>query len=147
MLPTRIQDIQPFVAGEPRAIPLYGSAVTAGFPSPADDYIEGQLDLGEYLVRHPAATFFVRASGHSMIYAGIHDGDLLIVDRAIPPRDGDVVIAALYGELTVKRIRRRGGRLLLEPDNGAYPAIEVPPEADLQVWGVVTNAIHPLTNR
>jgi DNA polymerase V len=124
------------------SLPLYGSAVQAGFPSPADDYVESQLDLNEHLIRHPAATFFVRASGQSMRDAGIADGDLLIVDRALDPRDGDIVIAVLLGELTVKRIRRRDGRLLLEPDNAAYPAIDVPPDVGFSVWGVVTFAIH-----
>ncbi len=132
-----------FAASTPRmALPLYEAAVAAGFPSPADDYIETRLDLNEHLIHHPSATFFVRASGESMVGAGIHDGDLMIVDRALTPGDGDIVIAVLYGDLTVKRIRKRNGRLLLEPDNKAYPAIEVPPDAGFQVWGVVTHAIH-----
>jgi DNA polymerase V len=120
------------------------SSVAAGFPSPADDYVEAQLDLNEHLIRHPAATFFIHASGNSMVNAGIYDGDLLIVDRSLAPRDGDVAIAVLYGDLTVKRIRKRDGRLLLEPDNAAYPAIDVPADAGFQVWGVVTHAIHKL---
>jgi len=134
--------IQPCRIGPPHRLTLYTSSVEAGFPSPADDYVESLLDLNEHLIRHPAATFFVRASGQSMVNAGIHDGDLMIVDRAISPRDGDVVVAALYGDLTVKRIRKRGGRLLLEPDNGEYPAIEVPADADFHVWGVVTYTVH-----
>lgn len=137
-----ITEIQPGRVGISRAIPLYSSTVEAGFPSPADDYVETNLDLNEHLIRHPSATFFVRVSGQSMRDAGIHDGDLLLVDRSVTPLDGHVVIAVLYGELTVKRIRHRMGRLLLEPDNRAYPAIEVPPEAGFQVWGVVTHAIH-----
>jgi DNA polymerase V len=129
------------------ALPLVSASVAAGFPSPADDYVESQLDLNEHLIRHPAATFFVRAAGKSMLNAGIADGDLLIVDRAIEARDGDIVIAVIFGELTVKRIRRRAGRLLLEPDNAAYPAIDVPPEADLFVWGIVTHSIHRTSRR
>jgi DNA polymerase V len=125
----------------------YGSNVPAGFPSPADDYIEDSLDLNEHLIHHPSATFFVRASGNSMINAGIFDGDLLIVDRALSPQDGDIVIAVLFGELTVKRIRKRHDQLLLEPDNAAYPAIEVPPDANFQVWGVVAYAIHRMVRR
>ncbi|MBN1556302.1 MAG: translesion error-prone DNA polymerase V autoproteolytic subunit [Phycisphaerae bacterium] len=142
-----ISDIQPYRPGAPGEFPLYASTVEAGFPSPADDYIETHLDLNEHLIRHPAATFFVRAGGDSMRDAGIFDGDLMIVDRALSPRDGAIVIAVLYGELTVKRIRRRTGRLLLEPDNSAYPAIDVPAEADFAVWGVVTHAIHAMERR
>lgn len=133
--------------GQTLKLPLYSSAIKAGFPSPADDYIESRLDLNEHLIRHPSATFFVRASGDSMVKAGIGDGDLMIVDRAVSPQDGDVVIAVLYGDLTVKRIRKRHNRLLLEPDNGAYPAIEVPPDANLQVWGVVTHSIHRMARK
>jgi DNA polymerase V len=118
------------------------ATVAAGFPSPADDYVEHTLDLNAHLVQHPAATYFVRVRGQSMVGAGIHDGDLLIVDRALDPQDGSVVIAVLYGDLTVKRIRRRHGKLWLCPENDAYPAIEVPPETDFHIWGVVVHAIH-----
>jgi DNA polymerase V len=121
--------------------PLY-TAVSAGFPSPADDYIDGGLDLNEYLIRHPAATFFVRANGDSMVDAGIHHGDLLVVDRALEPLDRAVVIAALNGELVVKRIRRSGGRVYLMPDNRSYNPIEVTEEMDAMIWGVVTAVIH-----
>lgn len=121
--------------------PLF-AAVSAGFPSPADDYIDGGLDLNEYLIRHPAATFFVRANGDSMIDAGIHHGDLLVVDRSREPFDRAVVIAALNGELVVKRIGRSGGRVYLVPDNQSYRPIEVTEEMDAVVWGVVTAVIH-----
>jgi DNA polymerase V len=124
--------------------PLFATAVSAGFPSPADDYIDGGLDLNEYLIRHPAATFFVRANGDSMVDTGIHHGDLLIVDRAVESLDHAVVIAALSGELVVKRIRRSGGRVYLMPDNGSYNPIEVTEEMDAVIWGVVTTVIHPL---
>ena len=134
-------------SGLPLRLMLYQARVAAGLPSPADDYVEKRLDLNEHLIRHPAATYFIHASGNSMVNAGIHDGDLLIVDRAIAPADGDIVIAVLYGDLTVKRVRVRRGRLLLEPDNAAYPAIEVPPEASFQVWGVVTHSIHRMVRR
>ena len=124
--------------------PLYFTGVSAGFPSPADDYIDQDLDLNEHLIEHPAATYFVRACGNSMIGAGIHDGDLLIVDRAVEPQNGSIVIAVLCGDLTVKRLRIQNGRLLLEPDNNAYPPIEVVPEMDFQVWGVCRHVIHTL---
>ncbi|MFA6132813.1 MAG: translesion error-prone DNA polymerase V autoproteolytic subunit [Phycisphaerae bacterium] len=102
---------------------MFAAAVAAGFPSPADDYVERALDLNEHLIEHPAATYCVRASGNSMVGTGIHDGDLLIVDRAIEPRDGSIAIAVIDGELTVKRIRRHGERLLLVPANSDYPYV------------------------
>lgn len=124
------------------ARPLMGAAVVAGFPSPADDYVEGTLNLNERLIRHPAATFFVKVSGHSMVGAGIHDGDLLIVDRAQVAKAGDVIIAVLDGELTVKRMCGSAGAIRLEPANEDFPVLEVGAEADFQVWGVVQYTIH-----
>lgn len=124
--------------------PLYASRVQAGFPSPADDYVEGVLDLNEHLIRHPAATYFVRATGDSMLGAGIHPGDLLVVDRAIEPTDGRVVIAVLDGELTVKRLRLRDGLVQLVPENPAYTPITLASDAELIVWGVVTSVVHAL---
>lgn len=124
------------------AHPLVVSSVSAGFPSPADDYIEGQLDLNQHLIRHPAATFFVRVDGDSMIDAGIHPGDILIVDRALEPKDKNVVIANINGELTVKRIRIKYKKILLMPENENYPPLPIPAGMDFQVWGVVTYVIH-----
>ncbi len=118
--------------------------IAAGFPSPADDYLERKLDLNEHLVQHPAATFFVRVSGDSMIGAGIHSGDLLVVDRALEPRDGSVVIAGIGGELTVKRLKKRGAALLLVPENADFSAIEVDSEEGVEIWGVATAVIHEL---
>lgn len=123
-------------------LPLFLSPVAAGFPSPAEDYIDRALDLNEHLVRNPAATFFVRVDGDSMRDAGIASGDLLVVDRAEEPRNGAIVVAALDGELTVKRLCRRKGRLWLVPENPDYPPLEVGPEASFTVWGVVTYVIH-----
>lgn len=123
-------------------LPLYLATVPAGFPSPAEDYIDRKLDLNEHLVRHPAATFFVRADGDSMRDAGVASGDILVVDRAVTPQNGHIVIAALDGELTVKRLRRENGRLFLMPDNPDYAPVEVSPEASFEVWGVVTYIIH-----
>jgi len=125
-------------------LPLSTVMVPTGFPSPADDYIEGKLDLNEYLIQHPAATFFIRAIGDSMIDAGIHPGDILIVDRALEPVSNDVVIAVFDGELTVKRVRKSHKRLLLIPDNSTYEPLEVTGEMNVAVWGVVTHVIHSL---
>lgn len=127
-----------------RRQPIFMATVPAGFPSPAADYEEGKLDLNRHLIRNPAATFFVRVTGDSMVKAGIHNGDLLVVDRSIEPRDKNVVIAVVNGELTVKRIRIRKNRLTLEAENEAYQSQEINDEIEFEVWGVVTNVIHAL---
>jgi DNA polymerase V len=126
------------------ARPLFLASVSAGFPSPAEDYIEGRLDLNKHLIKHPAATFFVRVAGDSMIGSGIHPDDILVVDRALEPQDGNVIIAVLDGELTVKRISQRGSRLYLVPDNSLYQPLEILEEMEFEVWGVVTSVIHSL---
>ncbi len=114
----------------------------AGFPSPAEDYAEGPLDLNRYLIHHPAATFFVRVKGDSMTGAGIFCGDLLIVDRALNPTSGSIVIAVVNGDLTVKRFHLAQGRISLLPENPAYAPIEIDHDTDFAIWGVVTKAIH-----
>ena len=126
------------------ARPLFLSRVTAGFPSPADDYIEGSLDLNQHLIKHKAATFFVRVTGDSMTGAGIHDGDLLIVDRALEAQDKSVVVAVVNGEFTVKRIKKEHGRVWLMPENAKFQPVEMKEGSELEVWGVVTNVIHKL---
>ena len=123
---------------------LFEAKVSAGFPSPAADYEEDKLDLNRYLIKNPAATFFVRAIGDSMVGAGIHCGDLLVVDRSLEPRDKSVVIAVIDGELTVKRIRIKKKKFTLEPENENYSVQEITEDTDFQVWGVVTNVIHAL---
>lgn len=123
--------------------PLYGCSVRAGFPSPADDYIEMHLDLNSHLIKHPAATFFLTASGDSMIHAGIASGDMLVVDRSLEAVHGKIVIAAINGELTVKRLFKADGRVQLLPENEQYPPIDISEEEDLVIWGVVTHVIHP----
>ena len=132
----------PFAANPSRQpLPLFGSRVAAGFPSPADDHLEGAIDLNESLVRHPAATYFVRVDGDSMAGAGIQNGDVLVVDRSIEPRSGAIVVAAVGGELTVKRLRIRGTRIWLVPENPKYRPIEIREGSNLSVWGVVVHAI------
>jgi DNA polymerase V len=125
-------------------LPFFGTPVPAGFPSPAGDYEEDRLDLNRHLIHNPPATYFVRASGESMLGAGIHPGDLLIVDRSLEPRDGVVVIAAIDGQMTVKRLRLRGRTIRLEPENDRYSPCQIDGDADLVVWGVVTHVIHAL---
>ncbi len=124
------------------ATPLFLDSVSAGFPSPATDYLENKLDLNDYLVKHPAATFIVKASGPSMIDAGILSGDLLIVDRSIAPKNDNIVIASLFGDLTVKKLRKKGSTLFLISANNEYPSIEVKEEMECFIWGVVTYVIH-----
>jgi DNA polymerase V len=126
------------------SLPLYASRVAAGFPSPADDYEERRLDLNEHLVRNPEATFFVRASGDSMINAGIHPGDILVVDRGLEAKHGKVIIAIIDNELTVKRLYKKNDVIKLVSENSNYNPIELNEENQLQVWGVVTNVIHSL---
>jgi len=126
------------------ALPLFSSKVSAGFPSPADDHMERKLDLNDYLIKCPAATFFVRATGNSMIGAGIHPDDILIVDRSLKPNNGKIVIAALNGELTVKRINKESDKLKLMPENSEFSPIEIRENDDFHIWGVVTNVIHQL---
>lgn len=125
-------------------IPLFTGKVAAGFPSPADDYVEKTLDLNDLLIQKPAATFFVRAEGESMLGAGIHPNDILVVDRSLEPVVGKIVICALNGELTVKRLKSIGREIVLGAENPHYPDIIVQEDIDLVIWGVVTNVIHPL---
>lgn len=131
--------------GETTTVPLFSCAVRAGFPSPADDYIEDKLDLNQFLIPHPASTFLVRAEGESMTGAGIRSGDLLIVDRSLEPTHNKIVIAAIDGELTVKRLLSRHGTLQLLSENPAYPCIEVTEGMDMVIWGVVTHVISALS--
>lgn len=123
-------------------MPLFSSRVSAGFPSPAEDYITKQLDLNDFLIKRPAATFFVEVEGNSMLDAGIHDGDILIVDRSELPANRKIVIAALDGELTVKKLKKMKGKLFLLPENSDFEPIEVSDEMELKIWGVVTFVIH-----
>tara|TARA_B100001057_G_scaffold136827_1_gene136455 strand:- start:4207 stop:4563 length:357 start_codon:yes stop_codon:yes gene_type:complete len=118
--------------------------VAAGFPSPADDYVEVGIDLNEQLIRHPISTFFLRVSGDSMIGAGIHDGDLLVVDRSLEPRPGRVVVAVLDGAFTLKQLVRSQGRLRLEAAHPNYPPLDLHRCGDVQIWGVAIHVIHPL---
>jgi len=125
-----------------QALPFYLSSIRAGFPSPAEDYKDKNLDLNDHLIKNPTSTFFVKVSGNSMINAGIKSGDLLIVDRSLEPKDKKVVVAILNGEFTVKRILKKGEKLFLAPENDSFASIEIKDEMDFEVWGVVTNVNH-----
>jgi len=116
---------------------------SAGFPSPAADFVEGQLDLNRFLVKRPASTFVVKIAGNSLDRAGIHNGDLAVVDRSLQASSGDIVVVVLYGELLVKRLRYAGEQPILEPDSTdtSYEPYPVPSGADFEIWGVVTNTI------
>ena len=122
---SKVLEVLSFIEGKASVMsfPLYSCSVSAGFPSPADDSIEESLDLNKHLIHKPAATFFVRASGRSMEKAGIHDGDILIVDRSLTPSDGKVVVAAVDGMLTVKRIVFKGKQTWLYPENESFKPI------------------------
>jgi DNA polymerase V len=127
------------------ALPLADSKLSAGFPSPAENYFEESLDLNQFLIRHPAATFFVKVEGDSMIDAGIFPGDILIVDRAIEPYHDAIVVAVLNGEFTVKRIKKEKHRLFLMPENKNFMPIEINEETAFLVWGVAIYTIHTLS--
>ena len=128
-----------------RFAPLMAETVSAGFPSPAQDYIERALDLNELIVARPSATFFVRASGDSMIGAGIYSGDLLVVDRSIEPSGGSIVIALLDGEFLLKRLAFRRGRVFLDSENPDYPPRDVTGDESFEIWGVVRWVIRDMT--
>lgn len=132
--PSRIAPIQ--------AIPLYGHTVPAGFPSPADDYVEDRLDLNQLLVQNKSATFFLRVKGDSMIGAGINDGDIIVVDRSLEPIERAVVVAIVDGELTVKRLLYRNGIAELHAENPKYHPIQFKEGQELTIWGVVTSSVH-----
>jgi DNA polymerase V len=125
-------------------LPFISHAVSAGFPSPAMDFMEASIDLNQVLVENPIATFYVQVEGNSMIDAGIHDKDLLVVDRSLEPRNNKIAICLLDGEFTVKRIRLENNELYLMPENPSYQPIQVTEENQLIIWGIVTYVIKKL---
>jgi DNA polymerase V len=132
----------PFEKRTSLRLPLVSANVEAGFPSPADDHLERSIDLNEELVRNPAATFYVRVKGESMRDAGIHPGDLLMIDRSVIPADRQIVVAMIDGEFTVKRFRKQNGKITLEAENPDFQPIEVGEDQELTIWGAVTYIIH-----
>lgn len=137
-----VEEVLEYIETQGHQLPLYSCSVQAGFPSPADDYIEGKLDLNKHLIKHPTATFFVRVAGMSMIKAGIHPGDILIVDRSIEANNGKIIIAAVDGQLTVKRLHKSSNGIYLMPENDDYEPIKITEGNDVKIWGVVTNVLH-----
>lgn len=125
--------------GESIFIPLMLSGVAAGYPSAAQDYIENTLDLNEYLIKNPAASFWVRIKGDSMKDVGLFDGDLILVDKSLDPQPGNIVLAIVDGEFTCKVYRKKAGKAFLAPANSDYPAIEC--REGIEIWGVVRNSI------
>jgi len=123
-------------------LPIFTSRVQAGFPSPADDHLEDTLDLNKQLIQHQEATFFVRAQGDSMLGAGIHQGDILIVDKALVAKSGRIVIAVIDGEFTVKRLHKYKGVITLKAENPEFKDILIKEGSELIIWGVVTSVIH-----
>ena len=128
--------------GPSLTLDLYSEPVSAGFPSPAEDHLDSSLDLNEYLIKHPAATFYNYAKGHSMSDVGIYDGDIMIVDRSLEARSRDIVIAVINDEFTVKRIYIKNNIIYLLPENKKFSPIRIKDDTDFQIWGVVTHTIH-----
>ena len=123
-------------------LPLAAGAISAGFPSPAEEYIELAIDLNKELIKHPAATFYARVKGSSMIDAGIADGDLLIIDKALEPKDGDIAVCFLDGEFTLKRLALKEDGIYLMPANAEFKPIRITEENDFLVWGMLAYIVH-----
>jgi DNA polymerase V len=141
-LKSDIEALKPDFNAPSFTTPIFSSRVQAGFPSPADDHLEDQLDLNKYLIHHQESTFFVRAQGESMLNAGIHPGDILIVDKSLPAKSGKIVIAVVDGDFTVKRLHKHKGKITLKAENPEFEDIEIREGSELIIWGVVTSVIH-----
>ncbi|MGV3589878.1 MAG: LexA family protein [Adhaeribacter sp.] len=133
-----------FPIGQPSQVQvkLYEHNVPAGFPSPAADFTERTLDLNEFIVKRPASTFFVQVSGDSMKNAGIYEGDVIVVDKSLKPIHGNIVLAVVHGEFTVKRLHYAGKKVFLRPENEHYQSLEILPDMGFTVWGVVIHVLH-----
>lgn len=129
--------------GLPTPVPILAKAVRAGFPSPADDFIEDEIDLQRLLIANRPATFLVRVAGDSMVLAKLFDGDIAVVDRSLKPRNGDVVVVDVDGERSFKVWRRQGPRVILHFANPRFPAFQLSPDAVIEVWGVVSGSVNP----
>lgn len=132
--------VSPAVISKKQPAPLFASQPAAGFPAPGDDLVEKPLDLNDLLIDNPTATFFVRVAGDSMEGAGIFNGDVLVVDRSVPPKDGSIVVAAVFGELVVKRLKKYSNKAELVSENDAYAPIAINDVDDVYIWGVVVGS-------
>jgi len=139
----KLEFFVPSISEELR-LPLVDAFISAGFPSPADDYLEAKLDLNQLLIQNPNSTFFARVRGNSMLDAGIHDGDILIIDKSLEPKQTSVLICFIDGEFTVKKVMRANGDFYLMPQNKEFEPIKVNKNSDFRLWGVVTHCIHTL---
>jgi DNA polymerase V len=135
-----VTSVSPAGIFEKQATPLFSSQPAAGFPAPGDDLVEKPLDLNDLLIDNPTATFFVRVAGDSMEGAGIFDGDILVVDRSVSPRDNSIVVAAVFGELVVKRLKKYPEKVELVSENDAYSPIVINEVDDVYIWGVVVGS-------
>ncbi|MDD6210756.1 MAG: translesion error-prone DNA polymerase V autoproteolytic subunit [Bacteroidales bacterium] len=131
----------------PLQLPLAEEGIAAGFPSPAESYMELSIDLNRELIAHPSSTFYGRVKGYSMKDAGIEEGDLLVIDKSLPPQDGDLAVCFVDGEFTLKHIRTEEGCIWLIPANEAFPPIKVTEENHFMIWGIVTYTIKSHRNR
>ena len=123
-------------------LPLLNFYVSAGFPSPADDYKEENIDLNEHLIKNPFSTFFIRVKGNSMINSGIQDQDLIVVDKSLIAKPGNIVIAIIDGKFTVKRLDKKNDEIYLKAENHNYPDLELKNYNNVQIWGVVIYSVH-----
>ena len=139
-----MEDMKIYKANKLSSLPLdcYLNPVCAGFPSPAEDHLDIALDLNEHLIKHPSATFYIYAKGNSMEGSGIYDGDIMVVDRSLEASSGNVVIAAISGEFTVKHLLIKSKKTYLMPANQDYKPILITDDMDVQIWGVVIHTIH-----
>jgi DNA polymerase V len=135
-----VTSVSPAQISKKQPAPLFSSQPSAGFPAPGDDLVEKPLDLNDLLIDNPTATFFVRVAGDSMEGAGIYDGDILVVDRSVQPTDGRIVVAAVFGELVVKRLRKYPNKAELVSENDAYSPIPINDVDDVYIWGVVVGS-------
>lgn len=140
-------ELNPSDTGSELELSYADGGIRAGFPSPAQDYVESGIDLNHELIRHPASTFYGRAIGDSMIEAGITEGDILVIDKSLEPQNGDMAVCFINGEFTLKFIEIDEGKLFLQPANKAYSRIEVTPESQFQIWGIVTYTIKKRNKR
>ncbi len=138
---SKIIDIYSALTDTELELPVVNGGISAGFPSPALDFVDISIDLNKHLIKHPSATFYGRVKGHSLKNAGIDDGDLLIIDRSLEPQNGKIAVCYIDGEFTAKRIKIKKDEIWLMPENENYSPIKIEKDNDFLVWGIVTHVI------